>query len=84
MNAVMQSLITCRVCNHARKETMPEGSCQFFYECERCKTVLKLQEGDCCMCCQYGSVPCLLNSQAKKVVAEFFKYHINKFPDALT
>tara|TARA_R110002033_G_scaffold77963_2_gene129543 strand:+ start:1471 stop:1833 length:363 start_codon:yes stop_codon:yes gene_type:complete len=27
---------------------MPTNACQFFYECENCKTVLKPREGDCC------------------------------------
>ncbi|WP_375241309.1 GDCCVxC domain-containing (seleno)protein [Polaribacter sp.] len=31
---------------------------QFFYECENCKTVLKPHEGDCCVYCSYGTVPC--------------------------
>jgi hypothetical protein len=41
-----------------KKKKMPEDSCQFFYECENCKTILKPLEGDCCVFCSYGSVPC--------------------------
>ena len=37
---------------------MPTGACQWFYECERCETVLKPKPGDCCVYCSYGSVPC--------------------------
>ncbi len=37
---------------------MPEASCQFFYECQGCGEVLKPKEGDCCVFCSYGSVPC--------------------------
>jgi len=37
---------------------MPENSCQFFYECESCGTVLKPEKGDCCVYCSYGSVAC--------------------------
>ena len=34
------------------------NACQFFYECENCKTVLKPKEGDCCVYCSYGTVSC--------------------------
>jgi hypothetical protein len=37
---------------------MPTDACQFFYECERCKTVLRPLAGDCCVFCSYGSVAC--------------------------
>ena len=37
---------------------MPTDACQWFYECERCETVLKPKPGDCCVYCSYGSVPC--------------------------
>ncbi|MGC9354704.1 MAG: GDCCVxC domain-containing (seleno)protein [Mariniphaga sp.] len=32
--------------------------CQFFYECENCKTVLRPKSGDCCVYCSYGTVKC--------------------------
>ncbi|MBA4410228.1 MAG: GDCCVxC domain-containing (seleno)protein [Bacteroidota bacterium] len=54
----LNSIITCPNCGFAKEETMPEDSCQFFYECENCKTVLKPQKGDCCVFCSYGSVLC--------------------------
>lgn len=37
---------------------MPTDACQFFYECEKCKKLLKPTEGDCCVYCSYGSVAC--------------------------
>jgi hypothetical protein len=37
---------------------MPTDACQFFYECERCKTVLRPLAGDCCVFCSYGSIAC--------------------------
>ncbi|ODS31750.1 MAG: hypothetical protein SCARUB_03147 [Candidatus Scalindua rubra] len=57
-NLILESVITCPECSFAKKETMPTDSCRFFYECTNCKTVLKPKEGDCCVYCSYGSVPC--------------------------
>jgi hypothetical protein len=37
---------------------MPVDACQFFYECEGCKTLLRPTPGDCCVFCSYGSVKC--------------------------
>ncbi len=55
---ILQSLVTCPNCGFKKKETMATDSCRFFYECTSCKTVLKPKEGDCCVFCSYGSVPC--------------------------
>ncbi|NMM77051.1 hypothetical protein B2J86_00725 [Acidovorax sp. SRB_14] len=55
---VLQSVITCPQCGHAKEETMPTDACQFFYECTHCHVVLKPQPGDCCVFCSYGSVKC--------------------------
>jgi hypothetical protein len=55
---VNESTLTCPVCRHSVRETMPTDACQWFYECERCHTVLKPKAGDCCVYCSYGSVPC--------------------------
>lgn len=54
----LQSVIICPNCGFQKVETMPEDSCQFFYQCEQCKTILKPKEGDCCVFCSYGSVKC--------------------------
>jgi len=54
----LKSVITCPNCGHQKEETMPTDACQFFYECESCKTLLKPKEGDCCVYCSFGSVPC--------------------------
>jgi hypothetical protein len=56
--AQLESVLTCPECGHARRELMPTDACQFFYECERCKTVLRPKAGDCCVFCSYGSVKC--------------------------
>jgi len=52
------STITCPECGHKKEETMPTNACQFFYECENCKKVLKPNQGDCCVYCSYGTVAC--------------------------
>ncbi len=54
----LESTITCPTCGHKKKEIMPTDACQFFYECEQCKTVLKPKQGDCCVYCSYGTVKC--------------------------
>lgn len=55
---VLQSVITCPECGFAKREIMPTDACQYFYECEQCKTVLKPLRGDCCVFCSYGTVQC--------------------------
>jgi len=55
---VLKSTLTCPECGHSKTETMPTDACSWFYECENCKVVLKPQNGDCCVYCSYGTVPC--------------------------
>jgi len=57
-NVILQSELTCPECGHKKTETMPTDACQWFYECESCRAVLKPKPGDCCVYCSYGSVPC--------------------------
>lgn len=57
MTIELTSVITCP-CGHQSVEQMPETSCQYFYRCEACGATLKPREGDCCVFCSYGSVPC--------------------------
>lgn len=54
----LKSILTCPNCGYKKTEIMPTDACQFFYECENCKKVLKPLEGDCCVYCSYGSVKC--------------------------
>lgn len=54
----LKSTLTCPNCGHKKEEIMPTDACQYFYECEKCKTMLKPLEGDCCVYCSYGSVKC--------------------------
>ena len=55
---IADSTLTCPNCNHSKIEKMPTDACQYFYECENCKTILKPKKGDCCVYCSYGTVPC--------------------------
>ncbi|MDP2338442.1 MAG: GDCCVxC domain-containing (seleno)protein [Bacteroidota bacterium] len=55
---IRESTITCPNCGHQKTEEMPTDACQFFYECENCKTVLHPNPGDCCAFCSYGTVKC--------------------------
>ena len=55
---ILQSTITCPACGHQKEETMPTNACQYFYECEDCKNVLKPTGKDCCVYCSYGTVAC--------------------------
>jgi hypothetical protein len=54
----MVSTLTCPVCGRRASETMATESCQYFYECIGCKTLLKPKAGDCCVFCSYGDRPC--------------------------
>jgi hypothetical protein len=58
MDIKYESILTCPVCGHAETLRMPSDACIFFYECSECKTLLRPKEGDCCVFCSYGDVPC--------------------------
>jgi len=57
-NVVLKSQITCPLCGYQKVETMPTDACQWFYECEGCKQLLKPKQGDCCVFCSYATMPC--------------------------
>ena len=52
------STITCPECGFRKEEKMPMDACEYFWECPNCGVMLKPKEGDCCVYCSYGSVPC--------------------------
>ena len=54
------SEITCPDCGHRKTKEMPTDACIYFYECEGCGTLLKPNQGDCCVFCSFGSVKCPL------------------------
>jgi hypothetical protein len=58
LEILTNSIITCPNCGHKKEEEMPLDSCQFFYECENCKKLLRPLAGDCCVYCSYGTVRC--------------------------
>ncbi|HWS66024.1 MAG TPA: GDCCVxC domain-containing (seleno)protein [Steroidobacteraceae bacterium] len=55
---VAESTLTCSECGHIKTQTMPVDACQWLYECDHCRAVLRPKPGDCCVYCSYGSVPC--------------------------
>ncbi|MGB1752853.1 MAG: GDCCVxC domain-containing (seleno)protein, partial [Paracoccaceae bacterium] len=46
-------------------EEMPRDCCHWFYECTNCSSVLRPKQGDCCVYCSYGTVPCPPIQQGK-------------------
>lgn len=52
------STLTCPECGHQTTEKMPTDSCQFFFDCPGCKAILRPLQGDCCVYCSFGDVPC--------------------------
>src|SRR5436309_2720792 len=58
LRIILTSVLTCPECGHQCEETMPLDSCQYFYECRFCKTLIKPKPGDCCVFCSYGAVKC--------------------------
>jgi hypothetical protein len=55
---ILESVITCPHCATAKTETMPADACQFLYNCTGCGATVRPKDGDCCVFCSYGSVPC--------------------------
>ncbi|HET7548369.1 MAG TPA: GDCCVxC domain-containing (seleno)protein [Usitatibacter sp.] len=55
---ILESVLTCPHCGHARKELMPTDSCTWYYECTHCGALLRPNAGHCCVFCSFGSVKC--------------------------
>jgi hypothetical protein len=55
---ILESTITCPHCGRRQTEAMPEGACQWLYECGGCGALLRPKPGDCCVFCSYGTMPC--------------------------
>ena len=55
---ILTSTITCPNCRYQSVEIMPTNACQFFYDCKGCGKLLRPMEGDCCVFCSYGDIPC--------------------------
>lgn len=58
VDVVRISELTCPECGFKKAEIMSVDSCQWFYECQQCHSILKPQPGDCCVYCSFGTVPC--------------------------
>lgn len=52
------SVVHCPQCGAERAETMPAEYCQIRYTCPQCGTEWRPKQGDCCIFCSYGSMPC--------------------------
>ena len=77
---IFNSTITCPVCGYQKEEAMPTDACQYFYECENCKTILKPKPGDCCVFCSYGTAKCPPMQQGESCCQ---KVHIMSVPNNL-
>ncbi|MFO7762913.1 MAG: GDCCVxC domain-containing (seleno)protein [Wenzhouxiangellaceae bacterium] len=53
-----RSTLECPKCGHKACEEMPDNACIRRYECTACGALLAPLEGDCCVFCSYGDVPC--------------------------
>ena len=58
LKILVKSTLTCPKCHHQKVEQMPISACQYFYKCDNCNQLLKPMQGDCCVFCSYGTVPC--------------------------
>lgn len=55
---ILRSVLTCPSCGLRHVERMPTNACLFFWQCPRCNKRVRPLDGDCCVFCSYGSVPC--------------------------
>ncbi len=58
MNLVYETTLTCPNCGHRKTEIISKDACLYYYECESCHEGLQPKQGDCCLFCSYGDVPC--------------------------
>jgi hypothetical protein len=68
MKPVLESTLACPNCGYHKPEPMPLDACVFFYECLRCRLVLRPGPGDCCVFCTYGSEKCPPRQEAARRV----------------
>ncbi len=54
----LQSTVTCPECRHETTVTMPTDACQYIYDRTQCGARMKPKQGDCCVFCSYGAIPC--------------------------
>lgn len=54
----LRSVLTCPKYRNRKEEEMPLDSCVFFFQCERCRELLKPLKVDCCVFSSYGAFEC--------------------------
>jgi len=52
------SAVTCPECGHVQAERVPEEEGSLLYQCTACRVLLRPKQGDCCVLCSYGDLPC--------------------------
>jgi len=55
---IATATLTCPECGLGQRVEMPTDACQHFYRCVGCNALLKPKDGDCCVFCSYGDIPC--------------------------
>ncbi|MBI5120240.1 MAG: hypothetical protein HZA67_04500 [Rhodospirillales bacterium] len=55
---IHETTLTCPSCRHRWAETMPDNACVQWSDCPSCGQRLTPKQGDCCVYCSYGSIPC--------------------------
>ena len=58
MPVTITSKLTCPECGSVQDAEMPTDSCQFFYDCPSCGSVIRPKQGDCCVFCSYADRQC--------------------------
>jgi hypothetical protein len=69
LSLILESAVSCPYCGHVSVEVMPTDACVYFYECARCRALLRPKPGDCCVFCSYGSVKCPPEQEARACCA---------------
>ncbi|HXV30308.1 MAG TPA: GDCCVxC domain-containing (seleno)protein [Sinorhizobium sp.] len=66
------SILVCPACGHRSAETMPTDACLYSYACKGCGLLIRPKEGDCCVFCSYGSLPCppMQEERARRQVSD--------------
>ena len=58
MSESLTAVITCPLCGVNTEAEIPEGACQFFWDCPACGGVVRPKPGDCCVFCSYADRRC--------------------------
>ena len=58
IDVTRESTITCPECSFSREESIPTDACVWYWECPKCRALIRPKPGDCCVYCSFGTVPC--------------------------